>query len=209
MNFIKNALKYVGYFFLYLFLIGVVLSIFGKSCGSKPTDTPPVVVAPTPSAAPSAVATPGVAVAEPTKVPDVSYWQYSQDQDEMTNKIERYASLGAYNVLNFDYPYKDGGYSTLGIKNTGRGNQVYLKIAKGQFMSSYNNSVRLKFDESPAITMDYSGTADGDPTVIFLDNPNFVINKLKKAEELKVEATFYNQGSQIMKFYVKNFIWEK
>ena len=209
MNFIKNALKYVGYFFLYLFLIGVVLSIFGKSCGTKPTDTPPVVVAPTPSAAPQAVATPDVAVAETTKVPDVSYWEYSQDQDEMTNKIGRYASLGAYNVLDFDFPYKDGGYSTLKIRNNGNGNEVILKIAKGQFMSGYNNSLKLKFDESSAIDIDYNDAADGKTNIIFLHNPNLIIKKLKKAEELKVEATFYNQGSQIMKFYVKNFIWEK
>lgn len=147
---------------------------------------------------------------EETQQPQYA-WVYSQDESAMDGRKRYFASCRSTNEIEFDFPYNGGSTFTLTLRNMGRGNEVILEVSKGQFMSSIASSetLRAKFDEDSPLTFSYNSADDGSTDIIFLNNAAKFISKLKKADKLMLEATFYNEGNRIIYFDVAGLKWDK
>lgn len=138
----------------------------------------------------------------------VENWQYTETTDKMTDKVNSYAINTSTNTIEFDFPYNGGSFLSMHVRNSENGNEVLLKISKGQFMSSFNNGVKIKFDEEPVKSYGYSEPADGASDFIFLDNGPQIIKKLKTAKKIKVQPLFFQEGQTVFEFDVEGLKWD-
>lgn len=148
------------------------------------------------------------ATSEPETTPIVkSNWEYSEEKDELDGSTTKFASSTSINVLDFKFPYDGGSYGMLTIRNRNNKNEVLLAISKGQFMSSYTNSLRVKFDDDNPVKYTYSEPASASANLIFLNNEKKFIERLKTCKKIKIEATYYDEGNAILEFDVDGFKW--
>lgn len=143
-------------------------------------------------------------------VQSTSPWSYFTDTDEMTDAETYYATVESENEVEFEFPYNGG--STLGLtlrKSPKFGTDVYIKISKGQFMSSISGvPVSLRIDSEKAFKTTANGASDGSSDVLFLSNAKSLIKKLKTAKTLKVEVEFFQEGYRTFTFNVEGLEWE-
>lgn len=143
----------------------------------------------------------------PIKEVEVANWNYSQESDPMTDKEMYFAQCTSSNSLFFDFPY-DGGYPLIiTVRKMNGKNEVLLQIAKGQF-SRAEIPVKIRFDDETLKSYDFDFPADASSNYIFLHSPSTIIDKLKSAKEVKIEAPFYQGGKQVAEFSVSNFVWK-
>ena len=137
-------------------------------------------------------------------------WSLSEITDKMTSVKKYYAVCKSTNTIEFQFPYQGGSYFTLTVRNSGKGNEVVINVSKGQFMPSLNSeeSVKVKFDDGKPIDYTYLSASDGSSDVIFLNNENNFIKKLKVSKKLMIETTFFNEGSKIMEFDINGLNWK-
>ncbi|TCN63697.1 hypothetical protein [Acetobacteroides hydrogenigenes] len=137
-------------------------------------------------------------------------WNYSQEFDEMNSSTSYFAWSESTNTLDFQFPYEGGSSFTLTVRKNASGTNVYLKVSKGQFMTSVmgEESLRIKFDEEKPQSFSYSSAADGSSDIIFINSESRLINKLKTAKKIIIETTFYNEGKQKVYFNVEGLDWK-
>ena len=136
-------------------------------------------------------------------------WSYSEDVDKMTSAKNYYAAVNADNLLSFPFPYDGGSTATLTIRNKNNKNEVILTVSKGQFVTSVEErSVKIRFDGARPVKYAVSESSDGSTNVVFIDNSNKLIKKLKASRTVIIQAGFYESGLKTMDFNVKGFKWE-
>lgn len=121
-----------------------------------------------------------------------------------------YANVTSKNTLSFGFPYQGDQHGVLTIRKTSRwGTEVILKIERGQFLCQLDEcSINLKFDDGPVQSYSATGPSDHSTTMLFIQNGPAIVAKLRKAKLLLIEATFYQEGSQTLKFDVEGFNWQ-
>lgn len=136
-------------------------------------------------------------------------WQYAQDTDPMTSDERYFASIYSMTWLSFKFPYNGGSEAYLVVRNMDGDNEVYLKVTKGQFISSYNYSecLRMRFDSDKPIDVFYTSPSDGSHDFIFLDSADELIQRIKKAKSFIIEVAFYQEGNKILNFNSDDFVW--
>lgn len=141
--------------------------------------------------------------------PPPSKWSYDNSEDAMDGKYYT-ASIDADDLLNFDFPYNGGSTATLTIRKKRGGTDMYLRVSKGQFNSTYDGGrVRVKFDAKPAQTYSFLGASDGSSDIIFFEGVKGLITRMKNSERMIVEAEFYNNGRQKMTFQTEGLKWNR
>ena len=140
-----------------------------------------------------------------------SNWVYEQDTDKMSGTIRYFAFTTSTNKIEFEFPYEGGSTFQLIVRNMGKRNEVLLSVSKGQFIPSIglSENVRIKFDDEKPFYVGYDSPEDGSTDLIFLNSAQTIINKLKKAKKLMIEAPFFEAGRQIIYFDVDGFKWDK
>lgn len=135
-------------------------------------------------------------------------WSYETEKDEMSDKLNRFASITSPDVAEFDFPYDGGQYLTLTVREMDGSEDVLIRISDGQFHTKYGDEyVLIKFDGNNPVKYSVSEPSDGSSDLLFINNDQDFISKLKKAKTLKIEAQFYNNGSRVFSFNVKGFKW--
>jgi hypothetical protein len=130
-----------------------------------------------------------------------SRWSYDQTTDKMTNKVVKFASIDANDLLYFDFPYDGGVKATFTIRKKGKATDIYLSISKGQFMdTSSGGTVSIKFDDEAKHSYSFVGSADYSSDIIFISNEAKLLAKLRKAQKMLIAATFYQEGTHVMTF---------
>ncbi|MES1223383.1 MAG: hypothetical protein ABUT20_48255, partial [Bacteroidota bacterium] len=135
------------------------------------------------------------------------HWSYSNDIDKMDNKKTYYAETSSTNSVEFSAPYDGGSYFRLIVRKSDK-NEILLIASKGQFLSSFNASARIKFDDQKPMTIDFSEPNDGSANTIFLRQANTLISKLKKAKKVILECEFYQDGRKQIEFDVDGLKWD-
>lgn len=141
-----------------------------------------------------------------------SEWVYRESTDRMDNSINYFARIKSENNFNFEFPYNGGSHYILSVRKMGdNGSEIVLNVSNGQFMTGMETGevVRAKFDENPPVSYGYSGAADGSIDVIFLENSQDFLSRLKQANELLLEVNMYNEGKQHIEFNVSDLEWDK
>lgn len=135
-----------------------------------------------------------------------SQWNYSTSQDNMGRALS-FAAVESTNTLEFGFPYEGVQHGHLTIrKKSGHGIDVYFAIEKGQFLCGVEDCiVNVRFDEGPIRHFTAVPPSDSSTTGLFIEDASDFIAAVRKAKDVTIEATFYQEGSQGLEFNVEGF----
>lgn len=136
-------------------------------------------------------------------------WSYYSKVDEMTDKTCYWAICCATNSVDFDFPYEGGSTMSLQfIKSPRYGKNAGLKISKGQFDCGYEGcTIRVRVDGGKVKSFSCSQAANGNLNSIVIDSYPKFISMIRKAKTIKIEAPFFNSGTQVFTFNVSGLEW--
>lgn len=136
-------------------------------------------------------------------------WIYTSIPYSMGEGEIKQAYTESVNILSFGFPYDGLQRATLILrKHPQYGNDVILKIEKGQFLLGVNDGEALvRCDDGPAKTYKTTGPTDHSTEMIFISDYSTFVTTMKKAKKLKIQATIYNEGNQIFEFNVHELNW--
>jgi len=187
----KKLFKWVGIIIGVFIIISIATSIFAIATGDVSGDSEPII----------------------TESENVikENWTYSESVDPMTEQNRYFATCKSTNEIEFEFPYNGGSYFHFTVRNMGKGNEVILKVSKGQFMTSIggSQSIKVKFDKENPIDFTFNSASDGSSDVIFLNNADLFVKKLKLHEKALVAATFYDAGTKHISFDINGLNWDK
>jgi hypothetical protein len=141
--------------------------------------------------------------AAPTK------WAYSEHADEMGRGTTKLAQVVSSNTVRFGFPYEGETHAALKLrKSPYYGQDVMLRVERGQFVSSYTSKfVTVRFDDGELTTFEVGEPTESATGLLFIrDNEEF-ISQLRKARSLKIEAHFYQEGRRVFEFDVHGLKW--
>lgn len=142
----------------------------------------------------------------------VTQWQYTQDEDKMAGGKTFFATVTSSNSVDFGFPYNGEQYSTLSIRNDPKyGKDVIFRIQKGQILcSSYDGcNVLIRFDDEKAVKYSANPPADNSTEVIFIGNYSRFVEKLRKAKQVRISPTVYQEGAPVFEFDITGFELDK
>jgi hypothetical protein len=133
-------------------------------------------------------------------------WKYETKSDELTGEKQYFASTISTNLLEFDFPFHGGTSFQLIIRdmNKGRGEEVVIFTDNAQFLD-YDETIKVRFDESEPVTYNVSGSDDGSMGYLFVSNSSNFITKLKASSKVRIEAPFFEEGRQVIYFDTKDY----
>jgi hypothetical protein len=134
-------------------------------------------------------------------------WSYKTKRDSMrdTNVVE--ASTKSLN----QHQFENAGSvrATLVLRQRGAEEpDVLLHISRGQFACTEDPCiVRLRFDET--MPEDYGGSLPSDQSAnsIFIGSETVFFEKIKKANHLKIETAYFQEGTRVFEFDLKALVW--
>lgn len=190
---LKALLIATGVFFLLLF-IGVV---FGddQTEGSPTTNDSTIVES----------------TKEVIESPKIT-WTYTEEVDEMTDAVSKWATVVSDNYINQEFPYQGETFAEIVVRYMKKyGTDVMIKITQGQIIGNeYNgtNYITVRFDEDAPKKYYFNEAADLSTETVFLTNPKSFIEDCKKAKNIKVEIPLYQAGRPLFRFYVdESLVW--
>ncbi len=136
-------------------------------------------------------------------------WSYSDTPDKMGRGSVKFASIKSINTVSFKFPYAGAQRANLTLRKSPKsGEEAMLIIEKGQFLCNASEcAINIKFDNGSVKGYTALGTDDNDSTTIFIRGYKGFLGGLKKAKKLYIEATFYQEGSQVFEFDVSGLKW--
>lgn len=135
-------------------------------------------------------------------------WIYSSEPDPMSKGIVYLAMIKSSNVFEFSSPYDGPQKATLIIRRHPRwGNNVILQIERGQLLvRSYEDmSARVRFDDGNPQGFAALGAEDNSTENAFLSPYSRFVDKLSKANRVRISLPIYQEGSPVFEFSVKGF----
>jgi len=135
-------------------------------------------------------------------------WQYSTNEDMATGKKSSSATLQSENTLSFGFPYEGSQFAQLTLRRHPRhGFDAFISINEGQILcNDYTNPyILVRFDNGEIQQFECGGTADNSSTYSFIRNADLFERLLKRASVAYITLTFYQEGSQSLKFKVKGY----
>jgi len=136
-------------------------------------------------------------------------WVYSEYQDDMGRGTARIAKLVSSNTVHFGFPYKGETHATLRLRRSPNSEQaIMLTVERGQFLSTHTKDfVTVRFDDGELQKFTIGGPEDSTTNLRFIHDNGTFINQLRGAKSLKIEADFYQEGSQVFEFDVSGLNW--
>lgn len=137
----------------------------------------------------------------------ISSWSYFSDEDAMSSKNSRFASIQSSNTVNLGFPYSGEQQATLQLRTHPRwGKDVIFSVDKGQLLCSYSGCrVLVRFDEAPPVYYNANEPSDHSSTYLFISNYAGFVNKMSKAKKVRIAVDFYQNGTQTFEFNVSGF----
>lgn len=132
-----------------------------------------------------------------------STWSYDRSEDEMTGQKEATATLESVNSLNLSFPYQGMNTGELAVRKHPRyGLNIILSIRKGQIVCGIDQcSVLVRFDNAPPVKFSAVPPADHSSTAIFLQPEGKFVALARKAHDIRVQVTIYQNGAQVLQFH--------
>lgn len=135
-------------------------------------------------------------------------WDVRSNEDQMSGEVITTAYLMSTNAHRFDRPYhRQDQRGWLTVREHPRlGKDVMFNITGGQIICRVSGChVLVRFDDNKPIKFDAIGPEDHDPKIVFIQNPNQFITKLKKAKRVRIAATIYHEGEPVFEFDVRGY----
>lgn len=189
----------IGIFFLGL----VVISLFASlSPSGSQSEAPQAVTEPS-------TGTQTFAIPEPESEPvPGSQWTYHQSSDDMSNGSVYHAFTSSTNTVEFDFPYSGEQHAMLTLRTHPRwGKHLMFRIEKGQLLcNSYDGcAVLVRFDDGKAERFSAIGPEDNSSEVLFIQNYGRFVEKMLKANRVRVAVSVFQEGNPTFEFDVSGF----
>lgn len=129
-------------------------------------------------------------------------WTYTNQVDKMNGSTTQFAFVGSVNSLSLPSPYSGKNHGRITVRSAkANGLAVVVQVEKGQFICGINScSVLVRFDEKPPIKFRAVPPADRDSKTLFLEPEKQFIEAAKKAKMIRLQATMFQAGDQILEF---------
>jgi hypothetical protein len=138
--------------------------------------------------------------ASPVEIPS-SNWIYSTHTDEMTNVESKVACTTSLNELAFNFPYGGGSSGKLCFRQKAKSLDAWVSISSGQFLCGIEDcSLKLKFDDGAVQRFHAVESSTHESNMLFIEPETRLLNAVKKAKQLKLQAEYYQEGSQVLTF---------
>ena len=118
------------------------------------------------------------------------------------------ASLVSSNTIALDFPYNGPQHGSLVLQvHKGTSSQVRLDLERGQFLcSSWDGcTVKVRFDDGDAMTLQAAPPRDHGTTTLFLDGYSRFMARLTKAKRDRISAGIFRNGNPAFDFDVRAF----
>lgn len=133
-------------------------------------------------------------------------WHYAAESDPMGRGMQRAAWITSENAIDLPFPYSGTQTVRLVIVHSPKyGLRVHVDLLRGQFQCTGGCTVPVRFDDQAIVQMDASPAADGDPKMLFIRSEETFIGKMMRAHTVRIEAPFWQAGSQVLTFPVAQF----
>lgn len=139
-----------------------------------------------------------------------SNWTYSVDKDEMTDRKTYSACTQSLNEVDLSAPYHPVTAHLCIRQGAKYGFDIFLTLdGDGQFMCQSFESCRInvRFGTSPQQRWSAIGPSDNSTNAIFLQNQKKAFEGIKRSGTTLVEATFFENGDQTMRFNTSGLVW--
>lgn len=207
---IKRILLGIFIFFAAIMVMGLYFGNKdqGTSAQQAAQQAPAKEPEPTTSTVP---ATPVAQAEEPKPVaPSGPKWSYSERKDEMTDQTHYMAILTSVNSLDFKFPYAGNNHGRIAIRRQGKDQDVIFSISKGQIPCTTGCSITVRFDDGKPVPYRASPPESRDSTLIFLDHPELFIALAETANKIRVQATYFQEGSPVLTFETsERLVWPR
>jgi hypothetical protein len=164
----------------------------------------------------NAPAVENTAVSDPLEMPtksneNASNWKYNSSPEQMGRGEIKSAICTSTNTLSFKFPYAGAQNARLALRSHPQyGKDVIFRIEKGQFLTGVEGTnVLVQFDDNEPETFGATGPADYSTTSLFIKDSSRFISKLINSKIIKIQATFYNEGDQILEFTTAGLNWQE
>ena len=131
-------------------------------------------------------------------------WKYHEQNDAMTSKASRLASITSSNSLDLDFPYKGPNFGHLQIRQHPKwGLDVIFTIDKGQLQCrSYSGCpIEVRFDDAPAVRFSGTEPADNSSDTVFIQGAPKFIALAKKSKRILIRMNVYHGGAPVLEFF--------
>jgi hypothetical protein len=148
----------------------------------------------------ASVAINGVAGSASTKpVEPQSHW-YSDDTPDQMGRPLSLRGVKSTNQLEFRFPYNGPQRGILWIGKRGSEADVMLQIERGQFLCFDTCAVAVRFDDEPIRRFSARGSFDYSTTQLHIRDQRAFLAALRKSQRVRIEATYFQEGSQMLDF---------
>lgn len=137
-------------------------------------------------------------------------WDYYTEDDSIGNGTVKRAIVNSVNEIDFGFPYQGKQRGRLEIRTHPRyGKDVILAIDRGQFLCHTGGcSVTIQFDDEDYIyTYEATEPSSGSTTALFIRGYSPFLSHARKAQRVRVEAEFYQEGPRTFEFDVSGLKW--
>ena len=84
-----------------------------------------------------------------------------------------------------------------------------VQIERGQFLCRFDGcTVNVRFDSGPIQRFSAGEPSDHSTTILFVLNEGRFMSQLRKSKVVRIEAEFYQEGSQALEFDSEGFKWQ-
>lgn len=134
-------------------------------------------------------------------------WQYQQTPDPSGGTAYK-ATLDAVDLLQLPYPYAGGSTVTLTIRNRNGSTNAYLSVSKGLLAPSFQGGKALiRFDAGKPVTFALSAAANGRGNLIFFDDTEQLIRKVRASQKMTVQLKILGQNLNEVSFNSASLRW--
>lgn len=155
------------------------------------------------------VVTPQEALEKVAPTPKPPTWSYVADEDPMTGKSSRTATLLSTNMLHFGSPYGGEQHGRLYVRrHPTHGSDVAFAIERGQILcSGYADDcpIKIRFDDEKAFTVTGNNPSDHSTETVFLPRYKTLTAKMAKATTMRIQFNAYQEGAPVLEFNVAGF----
>ena len=151
----------------------------------------------------SNASTPTDKVVEPTVTeskPKPNTWEKDSVVNDMGEKNIFY-TVEANDKVDFDFPYQGGSTGALLVRTKNGKKSAMFTIDKGQIDTDYDGTyIRVKFDDEAPVKWLMAESSTGSSDVLFFENENKFISKLKTSKKVVLEVPFFRNGNRQFTF---------
>lgn len=151
---------------------------------------------------------PPTVVSTPPPAIDVTHWQYHAITGEMDDAVSPTAIISSKNTVEFKFPYAGEQRARIMIAyKADKGYAMLFAVDRGQILCAPAGPcpITLRIDGGKQFAVEAERPNDQSSNDVVIRNSDDLASKIFAASNIKVQATFFQNGSPVFDFDVSGF----